>query len=72
MTIISNTQSRRLVNFLCSRSNQTNKPDHEKTCFMPYANNKDADQPSHPRSLISVLIVHFLDSTISIVAILEI
>ena len=24
--------------------------------FNPYANNKDADQPAHPRSLISVLL----------------
>ena len=23
----------------------TFEPHHEKTCFMPYANNKDADQP---------------------------
>ena len=26
---------------------------HEKMCLMSYANNKGADQPAHPRSLIS-------------------
>ena len=29
---------------------------------MPYANNKDADQPAHPGSLISTFVVHSLDS----------
>ena len=29
---------------------------HEKTCLMPYANNKGADQPAHPRSLISAFV----------------
>ena len=29
---------------------------------MPYANNKGADQPSHPRSLISAFVVRSLDS----------
>ena len=29
------------------------EPGHEKTCLMSYANNKGADQPAHPRSLIS-------------------
>ena len=35
---------------------------------MPYANNKDADQPAHPRSLISVFVLRFLDNIIPIVA----
>ena len=35
------------------------------TCFMPYANNKGADQ----RSLISTIVVHCLDSMICILAI---
>ena len=30
--------------------------------FMPYTNNKGADQPAHPRSLVSAFIVHCLDS----------
>ena len=29
------------------------EPGHEKTCLILYANNKGADQPVHPRSLIS-------------------
>ena len=29
---------------------------------MPYANNKDADQPAHSRSLISVFVIRCLDS----------
>ena len=28
----------------------------QKTCLMPYANNKSADQPAHPRSLISTFV----------------
>ena len=31
---------------------------------LPYANNKDPDQPAHPRSLISTFVVRFLDSII--------
>ena len=34
---------------------------HAKTYLMPYANNKDAEQPSHPRSLISTFVVRCLD-----------
>ena len=30
--------------------------------FLPYANNKRADQPAHSRSLISAFVVHCLDS----------
>ena len=45
-----------------------NEPHHEKTCYMPYANNKGADQPAHPRSLISTFAVRCLDSTTSLVA----
>ena len=39
---------------------------------MPYANNKDADQPAHPRSLISAFVVRCLDSIIPLVFISEI
>ena len=35
---------------------------------MPYANNKDADQPAHLRSLISAFVVRCLDSIKPIVA----
>ena len=36
--------------------------------FIPYANNKGADQPAHPRSLISAFVVRCLDSIIHILA----
>ena len=42
---------------------------HAEICLMPYANNKDADQPAHPRSLISTFVVRCLDSMICILAI---
>ena len=48
------------------------EPGHEKMCLMSYANNKDADQPAHPRSLISAFVVHCLDSIISLDSIAEI
>ena len=40
--------------------------------FMPYANNKGADQPAHPHSLISTFAVCFLDSIIPLLNISEI
>ena len=39
---------------------------------MPFANNKGADQPAHPRSLISTFVVRCLDSTLPAVSISEI
>ena len=45
------------------------RPGHAKTCLMPYANNKDADQPAHPRSLISTFVIRCLDSMTCILAI---
>ena len=50
----------------------TNEPRHEKMCLMSYANNKGADQPAHPRSLISAFVVRCLDSIISLDSIAEI
>ena len=44
------------------------EPGHAKMCLMPYANNKCADQPAHPPSLISAFVVRFLDSIISLVS----
>ena len=38
------------------------EPRHEKTSLMQYANNKDEDQPVHPCSLISIFVIHSLDS----------
>ena len=43
------------------------EPGHEKMCHMPYANNKGADQPAHPRSLISVFVVRCQDRMILLV-----
>ena len=40
--------------------------------FLPYANNKGADQPAHPRSLISAFVIRCLDSIISVVSICKI
>ena len=48
------------------------EPGHEKTYLMSYANHKGADQPAHPRSLISTFIVHCLDSILSLDSIAEI
>ena len=39
---------------------------------MPYAKNKDADQPAHPHSLISVFVIRCLDSITPVVSISEI
>ena len=39
---------------------------------MSYANNKGADQPAHPRSLISAFVVRFLDSVMSLVSVTKI
>ena len=44
------------------------EPHHEKTSFMPYVNNKRADQPAHPRSPVSTFVVCCLDSIISLVS----
>ena len=48
------------------------EPGHEKTCIMSYANNKGADQPAHPRSLISAFVVRCLDSVMSLVSVTKI
>ena len=48
------------------------EPGHEKTFLMSYANNKGADQPAHPRSLISAFAVRCLDSVMSLVSVTKI
>ena len=53
-------------------SEKTFELGHEKMYLMSYANNKGADQPTHPRSLISAFVVHCLDSIISLDSIGEI
>ena len=47
-------------------------PQREKTCLRGFANNTSADQPAHPRSLISAFVIHVLQSTISKLATSEI
>ena len=42
--------------------NEIIEPRPEKTCFLPYANNKGADQPAHPCSLISAFVALSPDS----------
>ena len=52
--------------------NRICEPGHEKMCLMLYANNKGADQPAHPHSLISAFIVRCLDSVMSLVSVTKI
>ena len=40
-------------------------PRREKTCLRRVANNTGADQPAHPRSLISAFVFRFLESITS-------
>ena len=39
-------------------------PRRKKTCLRGFANNTGADQPAHPRSLISAFVIHVLESII--------
>ena len=41
-----------------------NGPRREKTCLRGLANNTVADQPAHPRSLVSAFIIRYLESII--------
>ena len=63
-------QSGRAVD--CLSIDIISEPGHEEMCLMSYANNKGADQPAHPRSLISAFVVRCLDSIISLDSIAEI
>ena len=42
-----------------------NGPRREKTCLRGSAINKGADQPAHPRRLISAFVIRFFESIIS-------
>ena len=44
--------------------NTTYRPRREKTCPREFANNTGADQPAHPRSLISAFVIRFLEGII--------
>ena len=56
--ILSNNDPAKVVEFVVL----SYEPGHEKMCLMSYVNNKVADQPAHPRSLISTFIVRCLDT----------
>ena len=43
---------------------QINGPLREKSCLQGVENNTGADQPAHPRSLISAFVIRLLKSTI--------
>ena len=43
---------------------ESNGPRREKTWLRGFANNTGADQPAHPRRLISAFVIRFLKSTI--------
>ena len=47
-------------------------PRREKICLLGFPNNKGADQPAHPRSLISAFVIRLLESIISRLATREI
>ena len=47
-------------------------PRRDKTCLWGFANNTGADQPAHPRSLISAIVVRLLESIISRLATSEV
>ena len=47
-------------------------PQREKTCLRGFANNKGADQPVHPHSLISAFVIRLFESIISRLASSEI
>ena len=39
-------------------------PQRKKTCLRGFANNTGADQPAHPRSLISAFVIRFCGGNI--------
>ena len=55
-----------------TKAHLKNGPHRKKTCLHGLTNNKGADQPAHPRRLISAFVIRFLDSIISKLATSEI
>ena len=47
-----------------SQITDTNGPRRWKTCLQGFANNKGADQHSHPRSLIRAVVIRLLETII--------
>ena len=62
----SKTALRTTVFFLWCQNRRQCEPGHKKMCLLSYANNKGADQPAHPRRVISAFIIRCLDSIISL------
>ena len=56
--------SEELTGLLCEVSNYMGR-DVRKPILGGFVNNTGADQPAHPRSLISAFVIHFLESTTS-------
>ena len=52
------------VNMIVLRSEKHKWVTSKENLFLPYANNKGAVQPVHPRSLISIFVIHGLDNNI--------
>ena len=74
-TVIKKTKNKRSVLIVYAFLRETgyiHEPGHEKMCLMSYANNKGADQPVHPCSLISAFVVRCLDSVMSLVSVTKI
>ena len=54
---------------ICLKKNMVKYgPRREKTCLRELANNPGADQPAHPRSLISAFVIRFLESIICLLS----
>ena len=62
-------QSAKIMKFLSKIYHLPYGPRRKKTCFRRFAINTAADQPAHPRSLISVFVIHYLESIICKLAI---
>ena len=60
-----------MAHFVNNVRTKINEPGQEKMCLMSYANNKGADQPAHPRSLISAFVVRCLDSLMSVISVIK-
>ena len=54
-----------------SEGSTKNRAASWQNLFLPYSNNKDADQPAHQRSLISAFVVRCLDSILPLLSISE-
>ena len=61
-----------LIRYYRNSSKHNNGPRREKTCLRGVANNTGADQPAHPRCLISAFVIRVLESNISKLATIEI